>query len=619
MSNKDKDASRDALPVHHSIEINEPRRWGCLALLLGLLAVGVNVYVLATVDEMKEDADDHYKDSSTSTSDAQSDTWTELPAQTWPSPDNYDLETATSSDELLLMADAPDAEDWEGGTTLDDALDLAYGHSIVELRFGKFRDKPSGAHYLQFSDPPKAGAPGCDPENYVQIRGNGEHCYSEKWVFESCGTKTSADSEYPDRPIFNIRAVSQASGKLLPKYLKCASAGSVPGSSKICEVVGIDTGDRCKETSWQSFTIVRPSWAKDKSGTPTAIYATAAMKSADTLLGVWDSGGYDRAAIWARDAKPTQERHVAIVADCKLTPTAELLARSMDSIFGEWTWFEDISPGVPGKTLTYSVGYVSTMTTSEQNTWASSISGEVGVTGMFGKSAGSDGGKEAGVEVSGSIAWGSSTSMTESVVEAFSESSKVTTATVIQVPNTPCTDPTTCTSPQSCSNCANPPWTKEFFNLDRGLAPSMWQFQYKIPRTSQNCPMLTGHSRPIHMTPQRSWAPCCLPGYNVHNRFDGMCGLLSNGDESPNQCCETTKEADWLAHHTYCPTWKTDKNAWWAANDKPTALLCVLDNPCHIENQYCPPTAFKAPSAGACCASGVWAENTGATDRATCE
>ena len=109
-------------------------------------------------------------------------------------------------------------------------------------------------------------------------------------------------------------------------------------------------------------------------------------------------------------------------------------------------------------------------------------------------------------------------------------------------------------------------------------------------------------------------------GYNILYRFDGICNPLANGDESPNACCEGVLETAWADHLLYCPTWKTNKNTWWADNDKPKAKSCGLDEACHIAGQFCPPDALGAPSEGLCCvADGIWALNTGATDRATCE
>ena len=199
---------------------------------------------------MKEDLDDHYKDSttSTSTSDVQIDrgTWTELPVQTI---DNSDLETA--GDTLESYVASASAQE----TSLEQARALADSNSIVQLRFGKKRDEVSGALYLQHSMGKPAGDD-CDPERYVQIMGTGGNdCYLSSWLFEKCGETTSADSAYPGAFMYNIRAVD-ATGTPLNKYLKCA-ASNLP-SSKICEAVPLNLGQNCHESDWQSFAIVQP-------------------------------------------------------------------------------------------------------------------------------------------------------------------------------------------------------------------------------------------------------------------------------------------------------------------------------------------------------------------------
>lgn len=351
----------------------------------------------------------------------------------------------------------------------------------------------------------------------------------------------------------------------------------------------------------------------DKSGSKTAIYHAAAMQSDYTLLGMWQEfapNGYQRAAIFNKDSKPILNQFSVVVGDCDLTPSSALVAKAGSELIGSWKYVEPIPVSTHSQEFKYTVGFTSSIAKEEKNSWSKSVAKSTEGKYMF----------KGGSEVSHKVKVTETQTMQQSVETAFSMTQEESNTKMLIVPNTPCPDPTTCTSAQSCTNCADPPWTKEFFGLDDGMAPGIWQFHYEIPRSSTQCPSMNGFGKALHMTPARNWEPCCLPGYNIDYRFDGICHPSANGDESPNACCEGVLETAWADHLEYCPTWKTKKNTWWADNGKPKAGSCGLDEACHIAGQFCPYGALGAPSEGLCCvADGIWALNTGATDRATCE
>lgn len=242
----------------------------------------------------------------------------------------------------------------------------------------------------------------------------------------------------------------------------------------------------------------------------------------------------------------------------------------------------------------YSSGFTSSFTKEKQKTWAKTVSGDFSANFSFEKD-GASGGIGGGVSVS------DTTELTQSIETAFSVTSDEKTRVKVKIPSTACPDPSTCRSPQNCTNCRSPPWTKEFFGGGlEGLTVTLWEFNYAMPRPASGCPAMRGHGPETFLTPSSDWMPCCLPGKNLDNRFDGMCQKMpqeagkTGRDESPNACCEPTKEADWAEHLSYCDTWKTNKNVFWNANGKPKATRCAVDGACHIEGQFCPPTAVGA-------------------------